>query len=135
MKYISSLSLVLILTAFISVDSFAQGSGSSRSYGSYPQSSSNSNYDNGFTNSGQSAFEVIKQAKGSLVSVEKQYITLRTKKNKLVKVKLTNETTYKRKNEYTFVDDLTAGQFVKVTYKPRETAVKDDQAVQVRILK
>ena len=137
MKKLSLFSLTVLLSMFTYLDTIAQGSGS---HGGYTRTAPNNS--NAFNRSSaynpdlaeQSAFEVVKQTKGSLVSVDNQFITLRTKKNKLVKVRLTPDTNYKRKKDDTIYQDLAEGQYVKVFYKPKETALGTDQAVTVRIL-
>ena len=139
MRTINILTLAALLTGLSVYETLAQGSGSSYPTNTQRRGSYGSDY--GSTSSAydpnqpeQGAFEVVKQTKGSVVGVDGQFLTLRTKKNKLVKVQLTPDTNYRRKKEDTIYQDLQEGQLVKVFYKPKESAYADDKAVTVRIL-
>ena len=134
MKKVAFFAIVLTLLILEDHRLFAQGSGSS-SYGTGTNpynrntntSSSTGVYDD-------TAFEVVRQAKGSILSLDTDYITIKTKKNKLVKIQLTPETGYKRKKNDLTLEELTEGQLVKVFYRPKNSSQPIDQAVTVRLI-
>ena len=134
MKNVAFFALVLTQLILVDVDLFAQGSGSS-SYGAgtNPYSrNTNTNPNSGVYD--DTAFEVVRQAKGSILSLETDYITIKTKKNRIVKIQLTPETGYRRKKSDMTIEELTEGQLVKVFYRPKNSSQPVDQAVTVRLI-
>lgn len=125
MKNVTILSLLLIFLH--AGNSFAQGSGSSSAYGSRPRLNDSSPT--------QNPFEITSVAKGNIVRVDGQYITLKTKRNRLITVRLSPATSYKKQKEEIVFQELVEGQFVKVTYRPKESVIAEDRALTVSILK
>ena len=114
--------IALLVFCFTSGSSLAQGSGTT----------SVNPLDDG--KEPERPFNVTTTLKGSIVSVDADYLTLRTKRDKVVTVKLTDKTRYKRKSKKTNPQDLTPGQNLRLVYKPAEDIFKEDEALTVRIL-
>lgn len=135
---------VIVLLMGLSHYGFAQGSGSSSRSSSRLSNGTVGSYTNPGTpaynpegsdyyNPDQNPHQVTRTVKGSLVSVDTEFLILKTKKNKLVTLKLTPDTNYKRRKNKTVFQELSTGQAVKVTCKPAKSALLMDDALMVSI--
>ena len=130
MKFLSV--LFVLATTLVSSHTFAQGSGSVAPSGPPAVYEESTFYEPEIPSN--DAFDVRRQAKGSLVSIDDNFLTIKTKRNKLITIRLTDDTSYKEGKKTTALKDLLEGQVLKVTYKPEESAAIVDKAVSVKIL-
>ena len=133
MKNIYRSILFLAIGSLVSISAHGQGSGSTQTSGYQSSStiqSSRSNPDFGKVQ--PTSFEVTKTIKANLVKVVKGRIFLKTKKGKLLDLKLTYDTqiTNKKKGDIGLVD----AKFIRVSYIPESSQKKEAEAVKIKVL-
>jgi hypothetical protein len=133
MKNISRFILLLTIGSVLSISAYSQGSGSTQSSGYQSSGTIQSNrYNPDFGKVQPTSFEVTKTIKASLVKVVKGRIFLKTKKGKLLDLKLTYDTqiTNKKKGDIGLVD----AKYIRVSYIPESSQKKEAEAVKIKVL-